>query len=127
VSTREKTLGAASKIAEQPDAPPLEAAALGDVVLNLVREVTVARIRHRALLLYLERKNILDYNEYEKVFFEIGERDMEAIFGSLMLLPEQFQEHFGEWLKSDNERYVKMLAGSKSSATKSKKTTSKQG
>jgi hypothetical protein len=84
----------------------LEAAPMPEVVLRLVREAVFGRIRHRALLAVLEDREGLRFDEFERRFNELLERDGDALFARLMLSEEDFRKVFPAWIVDDVARYV---------------------
>jgi hypothetical protein len=88
------------------DGDAIEAAPFDEVVLRLVYEMTLERVRHRALLAYLEKHVGLEFAEYERLFHSIADRDGEALFARLMMNKEDFDEYFEAWAAEDRKRYV---------------------
>jgi hypothetical protein len=75
-----------------------------EVILRLVTESVLSRIRLRALLQVLETEHY-DYETYAEAYKTLRERDFAALHSQMMLSNEDFLTLFADWRRSDLARY----------------------
>ncbi|HTD36469.1 MAG TPA: hypothetical protein VK669_03050 [Candidatus Limnocylindrales bacterium] len=82
---------------------PTDIRPLQEVILALVQETSLARIRHRALLDVL--RDGFTVERYYARFVELYKRDFQPLACRTLIAPEVFAQRFSEWIDKTDLYY----------------------